>query len=342
MTKQTQKSGGGSILVQAENIYAGISLSDAKEIFKLLWDSNIAEFQAIAKETANARAEELTDSIIEHLSKNPENIKNFQLPRHQNDLLQAQKGFAFSNGAEDLKGILAQLMSNALAEEDESGLSSIIYSEAISIAPKMPHKHFKVLSALYFYTELSFEYKTLNLTTIKILAQDISRHWEIIQLNRDDAVVNDYLHLEYLGCLRINTLSGAKFFDRIVQQYPGLFNKGYAPDQMKSMLGENTPSNVLIPCIHNPDALQIAFISEQQISLLTIDEEMKTKMIRALKGNLMSGEEAGAILQENSNTIHAIAETWGLALIHCNMTPLGKVIAGTYLSQKISLPPLVI
>mgnify|MGYP000386189531 CR=1 FL=1 len=335
--KQTQKAGNESVLIQAETIVSGISAKDAMDIMQHVWNENFPNLQRIAKEEAEKKAEDLRISIMEELALHPHNILNeFKSPRKQNDLFNAQKGFAISSGKDELKNILSRLITKSFDQFSNAEISDIIFSEAVETAPKLSVSQFKALSIILLNTELKFIGNTPE-----NLLNNMWNIFEKINCSKDDLSDINFELLSCQRCVNILPFTQQNFYEKAKTKYTGLFCNGIPRDIFVEQLGHSIFKEAnIIPSFHAPNNLQPGYASSDEINSLNIGEDAKRKLIGILDNNVFSPEQIKEKICQIKPDLFNFIETMNNSpIINCRLSPVGKTIAHAHIGRLVEKLP---
>lgn len=287
-----------------------------------------------AKEKAQEKATELQNIVIEKISLLPnlDFLENLSSPRRQNDLYEAQKGFALSNGEVFLKETLADLLISGLKENDDSSRHSIILSEAIKVIGNLNKDDFRIMAFLFLMKD-SYN-KPIHIDDlIKIMEHHIEEQG-LLNLEITEFKI---LHLEYHRCIRIERMY-EKYFGRIMEvYYPGLFAKGLPLDEIMEKLGtHNIPSDLVSPCLNDKNLYQINALNREKILEMNLSPNIQKKSINILEENSMRrSSEIEEMLSKKSEILKHFISQWNESLIAgCTLSLVGKTIANTYMRNK--------
>ncbi len=338
MSKQIQKSGDNSTQVQAENYYAGATPAEVIQIFNTLWENNFPKLQKQAMDIADQRASELKNEIIQELStKAPEIIENLSTPRKQNDLFEAQKGYALS-GSEALRKTLTSLVCASLEEKDESSSNSIILSEAIKVAKNLSSNHLKILGCIYLLKQLRFAPRN-----VQHLLDLFQQHLLAIDINEINFNVSEFLNLEFHRCVIIAPLQKKVFVPLMRETYPGIFSKGFTIEHIENILGSMSflPKNLIVENLHDPKLLQIGIANEEDLKTFKLEQRLHDKVVKTLRDNRMGDDEITHLIKNKSENFDLFIKNWDASAISaCRLSPVGKTLGHTFLQTRIDLPNL--
>lgn len=191
-----QKAAPGSNATQIgqQNIYNGMSPDQACQMALNLFNQNFPKLQAIAKETAEKRANEFCQEAVQKIVKNGiEDFSPFSDPDVQYTLYEAQKNYA-RFGTSDMLNSLTSLVAKRV-EHDKDFILKISIDKAIEITPLLTPAQLDYLSILFICTKT----KNRNIVTIEDLKRDLETTAEAF--SAADFSSTSYLYM--LGCLQL-------------------------------------------------------------------------------------------------------------------------------------------
>ncbi|MFD4591291.1 LPO_1073/Vpar_1526 family protein [Streptomyces rubiginosohelvolus] len=323
--KQTQRAGDNTNNYQAESItITGVSYTEAKEIALDVFRANALELSHIARRTAEERVEEITEKIFEKLMQRaPKAIQAVTDPGIQRAIFRVQEEYACS-GEETLGDVLVDMLVDR-ARSQEADLQQIALNEAIKTAPKLATHHFTVLATLLLVGRTQF-------SGIRTLPQLHAKLNTVVAPATEGLRVTegDLRHLQYAGCLSIDTLE--KPFSHIFSvTYPALFTKGFTRDEINEP-HKNIGLPAIMPCLRDGARFQVSAMNKDVLNKSMIPEqgleEHADELSRLMDLNLMSAEE----IQEEISALHPnlrnLANVWSSSRMpNCELTSVGIVVA---------------
>ncbi|MCH7625798.1 MAG: hypothetical protein IIC83_07725, partial [Chloroflexi bacterium] len=142
--------GDESINIHATNVTVsnGLSIRDAKEIAKAVFEENAVKLKDEAADIASDRANEILDSILTRIhDEKPEAIEAFRRPDVQMAIFAAQKEHA-RRGNKELADLLVDLLVERVSHTDD-GLMSIVLDESLGVASKLTPDQLDILSLIF-------------------------------------------------------------------------------------------------------------------------------------------------------------------------------------------------
>jgi hypothetical protein len=336
MRRQDQEGGDSSTNVQVgrDVVVQGISLTQAVSLFQ----DNFLVLQGIARDTARARAEEITTEFLSQLEEHaPESLRRTVDPDFQASLLAAQVGYARS-GDEDLRATLVPLLIDR-AGRDTGELATIVLNEAIEVAPKLTPDQTHAIALCSF-----LRYTSWTLTGSETTLDDFYSVYVEGQLlpfasglPRNPAA---FQHIEYVGAGRLSNLGGIGFFELFAppENFQAWRTHGFAADEVpetsRALLDD---ASVFMPALRDPERLQVRARDNRTLDeLLSRVTEQQAVDLRELytKGTLTNGELAAEALErvpglsslaqarEDTSIRELLLTSVGLAIGHSYRTRL--------------------
>lgn len=158
---------GGNVTVNK----VGLSYSEARDVALDVFRANYYELVGAAKETARARAEEITEEFFRKLvDENPTGLGKSQDPDFQHALLSVQREYARC-GDKELGDLLVDLLVDR-SKQDQRDILQIVLNESLITAPKLTEKHLASLAVIFL-----FKYtKNNTVGDHELLGQYLDRH----------------------------------------------------------------------------------------------------------------------------------------------------------------------
>ena len=186
--------GGQTTQIAQQNNYIGMTPEEVSQVAIKLFMENFPKLQDIAKTTAEARAQEFCQAVIEKLIEEKINdFSPFSDPDVQYVLLDAQKNYARFGTADMLK-TLSDLISRRVAHDEDFSLKVSI-DKAIEVTPMIFQGQLDYLSILFMCTQTKVE----NIKTLDGLEQ----HLKTIEMSFSNADFSSVSYLNMLGCLQV-------------------------------------------------------------------------------------------------------------------------------------------
>lgn len=288
-SKQIQKSGDSSVNIQAENITVGTSYEEVKAIAQDIYAANFYKLSDIASETAKGRADEIVNQFLTELKeKNPEGLNIAQDPDFQYALFNVQKEYA-RTGDKDLGDILVDILVDRTKETNRN-IKQIVLNECLETAPKLTKSQYSALSVIFILRYTRY----LKMNNLDAFAKyyDMYVHPFVLSLVKNATC---YQHLEYAGCGTIG-MGSVQIKKIILDNYPGLFVKGFTQEDISDLLDEEPKlSQIISKCIRDHSLLQINAIDESTIRELALKHSIESsfidKLIAVQKNHMMNDEE---------------------------------------------------
>lgn len=291
MTDKVQKGGIKSTNIQTDeiNIHQGLTYEEVRQVATDVFKSNFYDLADEAKAIAEARAEKITEDFLRKLEEeNPIGFSKSQDPDFQYSLYTIQKEHARS-GDDELASLLVDLLVDR-SKEDTRNILQIVLNESLSVAPKLTKENLSALTISFI-----FRYTTNNKINNHVtLGEYLDDYCSMYIPSIPESYVS-YQHLQFCSCASISM--GSISLERILgETYQGLFMKGF---DMSEIVDKNLQTNLndklFIPCLNNPEKLQINHISKdsfvKEMENLKISHEDRTKLLELFDLNKMDDSE---------------------------------------------------
>jgi hypothetical protein len=253
---QDQNVGTGSSAVQAGRDVTvsiiGGSISEMRQIALDVYRANFYELVGAAKETASARAEEITETFLLKLQReNPSGFQKAGDPDFLSALFTVQKEYA-NSGDKDLGSLLVDLLVDR-SKQKQRGIMQLVLNESLKTAPKLTDNQLAVLAMafLFKYTKRS-----------KIAShEELGGHLDAYAAPFASKIVGNnacFQHLEFCGCGSIG--AGTVALEHILgNNYQGLFLKGFNEIEIsKRAITVGYDTRLFSPCLNDETKLQVS------------------------------------------------------------------------------------
>lgn len=267
----------------------GLSYSEVRQIAIDIFKANFYELAGVAKETARARAEEITEEFLRKLQdENPEGFHHSEDPDFQHGLLTIQKEYA-RTGDKELGDLLVDLLVDR-SKQDERNILQIVLNESLSVAPKLTNSQVALL-ALIFRLRYTINYSLIGHDSLgQYFDQTIFPL--ISELNPNES---SFQHLEFAGCGTIQTTE-ANLERLLGYLYKGLFSKGFDKSEIDSkQITIGLDTRFFISCLNDETKLQVNALNDEtlkkNLEKEKIGEEDRKKIIELFSESAMSNNE---------------------------------------------------
>jgi len=260
---QNQTAREGSTAIQAAGdvtIITGPSTTEVMRIAQEVFNSNFYRLAHVAKETATARAEEITGLFLSKLQKeNPEGLAQSNDPDFQSSLFTVQKHYA-RTGDKQLGDLLVDLLVDR-TKHDQRDILQIVLNESLETAPKLTEQHLAVLAIafLFKYTQ------NKGILNHDMFGQYLD-HYASPFAPKIVKNLACYQHLEFSGCgsMSVFTTSLASVLG---QTYQGLFLKGSDAQEIATRgISIGQDPRVFTRCLNDPQKTQVAALNKEALS----------------------------------------------------------------------------
>jgi hypothetical protein len=252
---QEQNVAEGSTAIQAGGnvtiTKTGPTLAEVRDIALDVFRANFYELAGIAKETAEARAEEITEGFLSKLQKeHPAGLEKAHDPDFQYALFTVQKEYA-RNGDKDLGDLLVDLLVDR-SKQEQRDILQIVLNESLSTAPKLTENQMAVLAVIFLFRYT----QNFGIGNHQMLAEYLDKHAAPFA----SKVVKNmacYQHLEFSGCGAIGL--GERSLESILGTiYQGQFLKGFDEKEVADRdVSIGLDPRFFIQCLNDPSKLQV-------------------------------------------------------------------------------------
>lgn len=336
-----QEGGEGSTNIQAVNYYGGLTYKDAKDIALDVFESNFYKLSTVAANVASERAEKMVESYLAKLQQEkPESIVNVNDPDIQFAIFTAQKEYARS-GDENVGDMLVELLVER-TKVKERNFKQVVLNEAIEILPKLNTIQLNILSILFVISYVRFQ----HINSIESLKDMLDRYLKpyILETTPSD---NQFLHLEYCGCINAERVATREIVAPFKMNYPGLFSKGFSKDVImqcfnNSQLNERIEKLLFTRSLHDPSLFQINAIDkitlENHVKELNLAPSISSQLNKLFDENLMTENQIKDKLIELFPPFEKVNQIWeGTAIKSSRLTTVGIAIAHANLKKNSNL-----
>jgi len=312
-------------------IYQGLSYSDAKDLVESVIDQKLMVFKNEAKLEYENRANEFGSLLKEKLSGLPEEeIAKLKDPDTQLALLEAAT-ISGRKQNKDLRGVLADLVIHRI-KNDQTGkeeLKNIVYNEAISTIGKITSDQLKIITLCYLLRYVSF----LNINSWEAFQGYFSKNISpFIDFNNSDS---QFQHIEYAGCGSIGI--GSWSLDKIYQlEYAFLFQNDITEQEITELGIDDELKNKFIGKKETGGFI-IRLRNKQALEKYLDDQntetETKKKIVDLFERKIKSTADVRKEIEEKIDIGKKVFEAWEKNLKHLNLTSVGIAIGATYFEQ---------
>ncbi len=251
--EQEQNVTGGSTAIQAgrDVTILGLTYAEVRDVALDVFQANFYKLAGLAKETAQARAEEITEEFLSKLQKEyPSGLEKAHDPDFQYALFTVQKEFA-RNGDKDLGDLLVDLLVDR-SKHEQRDILQIVLNESLGTASKLTESQLSVLAVIFL-----FKYtQNFGIGNHQMLGEYLDKYIAPF-VQRIVKNLACYQHLEFAGCGAIG-LGETSLESILGTKYQGQFLKGF--DQKEIMdkgIAAGVTQRFFIRCLNDPTKLQV-------------------------------------------------------------------------------------
>jgi len=330
---QKQAGGDSSVNLQAQNIIinTGASPEQVREIVNEVFKENFIKMRSDAAEIAKARAQEITEKVLDKIKDAEHLLNEFKKPGMQDSFFNAQKEYAKS-GDKNLADLLVDVLVDR-ANQTDRNVMQIILDESIHIASKLTAGHFDILTLSFLLTMVMSK----GVRSVESLEEYITK--TLLPFSEElKQEGHKYKYLEFVGCGHARAGSHGSLEKRIATTYQGLFQKGKTMEELKAELGDaDFNDSFFVPSIHEESKIQIGFLNKEEMNMAL--KGMKTYSVRKIKSvfeaTTFSDSEVNQFLAKRVPEMGKLFSEWRTTpLEHFELTDVGIVIAHANFRRK--------
>ncbi len=335
---QEQKVADGSTAIQAGGnvtiTKAGLTYAEVRDVALDVFRANFYQLSGVAKETAKARAEEITEAFLSKLQKeHPAGLEKSDDPDFQYALFTVQKEYA-RNGDTNLGDLLVDLLVDR-SKQEQRDILQIVLNESLSTAPKLTENQLAVLAVIFL-----FKYtQNVGVGNHQMLAEYFDK---FVAPFASSVVKNTacYQHLEFSGCGAISL--GARNLESILGvTYQGQFLKGFEEKTVTDKgVSIGLDPKFFIPCLNDPSKLQVNANSKEMLDKAfeahSITPEDRAKISELFDVGKMNDTEIKDKCIEIRPYMSELFETWSeSAMKNFTLTSVGIAIGHANIKRLV-------
>jgi hypothetical protein len=335
---QAQNVADGSTAIQAGgNVIitkTGLTYSEVRDIALDVYRANFYELAGVAKETAKARAEEITEEFISKLQReHPTGLDKANDPDFQYALFTVQKEYA-RNGDKELGDLLVDLLVDR-SKQEQRDILQIVLNESLSTAPKLTENQLAVLAVMFL-----FKYtQNTGIGNHQMLGEYLDKH---VAPFASKIVKNMacYQHLEFTGCGAIG-LGERSLESTLGMTYQGQFLKGFEAKEISDRgITIGADPRFFIPCLNDTSKFQVRansreFLAEK-LEMHSVTPEDGAKITALFDVGKMSEKEIKAKCVEIRPYMSGVFDTWSeSAMKNFTLTSVGIAIAHANIKRLV-------
>lgn len=335
---QEQSAAEGSTAIQAGGnvtiTKSGLTYAEVRDVALDVFRANFYELAGVAKDTAKARAEEITEDFLSKLQKeHPAGFEKSADPDFQYALFTVQKEYA-RNGDKDLGDLLVDLLVDR-SKQEQRDILQIVLNESLVTAPKLTDNQLAVLAVtfLFKYTQ------NFGIGNHQLFGKYLDEHVApfVPKIVKNLAC---YQHLEFSGCGSIGL--GARSLESILgATYQGQFLKGFEENEVAEKgVSIGIDQRFFIPCLNDPSKLQVRANSKELLDKAfeehSIAQEDRTKITELFNAGKMSDAEIKEKCISIRPYMEDLFETWSeSAMKNFTLTSVGIAIGHANIKRLV-------
>lgn len=332
--KQEQHVAEGSTAIQAGgnvNItYTGLTYSEVRAVALDVFKANFHKLAGIARETALARAEEITERFLSKLQNEyPRGLQKATDPDFQYVLFSAQRDYARS-GDKDLGDLLVDLLVER-SKCEQRGLLQIVLNEALNTVPKLTENQLAALAVIF-----TFRYSRFTHIVDHQSLGDFFDRYVLPFLDKLVTNMASYQHLEFTGCGKIE-VTELSLESALAATYQGLFTHGFEKKEVAERgITIGLDSRFFIRCLNDPAKIQVNALAkedlEAKLKAHSVSPEDSAKIMQLFDLGKINDDEVRALCIKIRPYMARLFDTWsnspmknftltsvGIAIAHANI-----------------------
>jgi hypothetical protein len=333
---QEQNVAEGSTAIQAGgNItITGLTYAEVRDVALDVFKANFYKLAGVAKETAKARAEEITEAFLSKLQQeNPDGFEKSDDPDFQYALFTVQKEYA-RNGDKELGDLLVDLLVDR-SKQEQRDILQIVLNESLITAPKLTESQLAALAVIFLfgYTQ------NVNVGNHQMLAEYLDKHVTPFTSKLVKSIAC-YQHLEFSGSGAIGI--GERNLESLLGTvYQGQFLKGFEEEEVANMgISIGLDPRFFIPCLNDPSKLQVRANSKELLDrafeAYAITVEDCTKISALFDVGKMNNSEIKDKCVEIRPYMSSLFEIWSeSAMKNFTLTSVGIAIGHANIKRLV-------
>jgi len=328
--RSTAIQAGGNVTITK----TGLTYAEVRDVALDVFRANFYELAGVAKETAKARAEEITEEFLSKLQKeHPAGLEKSHDPDFQYALFTVQKEYA-RNGDKDLGDLLVDLLVDR-SKQEQRNILQIVLNESLSTAPKLTENQLAVLAVIFLFRYT----QNLGVGNHQMLAEYLDKH---VAPFASKVVKNMacYQHLEFSGCGAIGL--GTTSLEFILgTTYQGQFLKGFDEKEITDRgVSIGLDPRFFIPCLNDSSKVQVRANSKELLDKASeahaITAEDRAKISALFDVGKMNDTEIKDKCIEIRPYMSGLFETWsGSAMKNLTLTSVGIAIGHANIKRLV-------
>lgn len=337
---QTQSQDGSGIALQAGQdititLNRGMSYQEVRSIALDVSRANLLEFQGVAMQMAQARAEVVTEKFLEKLRvEHIQGLQQAQTPDFQDALFTVQKEYAKA-GDEELGDLLVDLLVDRTKQVDRN-LMQLVLNEALHTAPKLPGAQVATLSIIFLLRSVRF----YNSATVAMLADNIKKHLSPVFANYTTNP-STFAHLAFTSCGTAVTFDLVSLEQIWLSEFPGLFKTGFDRARLDAeQVDPAIKSSLVMRCLNDPTKLQLSAVRpnvlDEQLGKLNASAEDAVKMRALYAEAAMSQEQVKEKMVAVDPFFEDVFKAWNSTPMNAfSLTSVGMAIGHANIKRHV-------
>lgn len=321
--------GGRDVTLHQHN---GLSYSEAKEVALDVYRSNFLQLSGEAADLASKRVEEFTEQLIKRMQRESQQLLNsMKDPDMQYALFTAQKAYARTGDIQ-----LSEMLVNVLKErskEAERTTYQLVLNECVAVLDKITNEQLDILSLSFILMGTRKKLYLYKDEVVDYIKSDILRFTEYISDNE-----TNFKHLVYAGCSSRTT--GGYILDKtLLNNYPGMFSKGFTLEEFQEITTNETDQNLITPHLIEEGNYQLIAsypeLLEELFNELQTDHSIRPAIIGLQMKSKINDNEVRPFLIKLVPEVSNLFNLWDKSSLNeMNLTSVGTCLAIINLNSK--------
>jgi hypothetical protein len=327
----------GSTAIQAGGnvtITSGFSYAEVRDIALDVYRANFYTLVGAAKETAEVRAQQITDEFLTKLQvEHPAGFAKGDDPDFQYALFTVQREYA-RHGDREIGDLLVDLLVDR-SKQEQRDILQLVLTESLGIAPKLTSNQLSALSVIFL-----FKYtQNTSIGNHELLGVYLDK---FVERFSSSLVKNRacYQHLEFTGCGAIGL--GSRSLESILgTTYQGQFMWGFDSSELAAKgVSCGADANLFMTSLNDPTKLQVRANSKEVLTQLLerhgVSVEDRTKITELFDVGKMSDVEIREKCIAIRPYMATVFDTWSDSpMEHFTLTSVGIAIGHANIKRVV-------
>lgn len=312
----------------------GLTYTEVRQAALDVFEANFFRLAGVARETAEARAVEITETFLSQLQgEHPAGLERSNDPDFQYALFTVQREYA-RNGDKDLGALLVDLLVDR-SKCEQRDILQIVLNESLKTAPKLTENQLAALAVVFL-----FKYtQSPGLGNHQMLGDHLDKYAApfLSLLVKNQAC---YQHLEFSGCGAIG-ITQVTLERALGETYQGHFLHGFDEKELAERGVSIGPDpRFFIPCLNDPSKVQVRAnnkkLLEQALESSELTADDRAKVLALFDIGKMNEAQIRAKCIEIRPYMSALFDTWSeSAMKNFTLTSVGIAIGHANIKRLV-------